>query len=77
MKSEFLQQLIKGVLIAILYFEFTKPKDTNFKNIMLFTSFYISMIFGAKLSDIDPNIITSAFLSKTVFTLVDERIRHT
>lgn len=75
MKSEFLEQLTKGILIAVLYFEFTKTNDTTIKNIILFTSFYLSMIYGAKLSNIDPNVITSAFLSKTVFTLVDERIR--
>lgn len=76
MNSEFLQQLTKGILIAVLYFEFTKTNDTTFQNVLLFTSFYISMIYGAKMTNIDPNVITSAFLSKTVFTLVDERIRR-
>ena len=65
--------LIKGIFIAILYFEFTKTNDTNLKNITMFTAFYISMIFGAKITNIDPNVITTAFLSKTVFKLVDER----
>ena len=73
--NEALEYIIKGVFIALLYFEFTKTNDTNLKNILMFTAFYISMILGAKLTNIDPNVITSAFLSKTVFTLVDERIR--
>jgi sorbitol-specific phosphotransferase system component IIBC len=68
--------VIKGIFIAILYFEFTKTNDTNLKNIVTFTAFYITMIFGAKLTNIDPNVITTAFLSKTVFTLVDERIKR-
>jgi hypothetical protein len=76
MKSEFLEQLTKGILIALLYFEFTKTNDTTFQNITLFVAFYLSMIYGAKMTNIDPNVITSAFLSKTVFTLVDERIKR-
>jgi hypothetical protein len=35
------------------------------------------MIYGAIITDINPTVITSAFLTKTVFTLVDERIRKT
>lgn len=62
--------------MAVLYFEFTKTNDTNLKNIVMFTAFYISMVIGAQFTNIDPNVITSAFLSKTVFTLVDERIRR-
>ena len=73
--NETLEYIIKGIFIALLYFEFTKANDTNIKNILMFTIFYISMIYGAKLTNIDPNVITSAFLSKTVFTLIDERIR--
>lgn len=73
--NDILEHIIKGLFIAILYFEFTKTNDTNLKNIIMFTAFYISMIIGAKLTNIDPNVITSAFLSKTVFTLVDERIK--
>lgn len=76
MKSDFLEQLTKGIIIAVLYFEFTKTNDTTIQNIILFTSFYLSMIYGAMMTNIDPNVITSAFLSKTVFTLVDERIRR-
>lgn len=73
--NDILQHIIKGLFIAVLYFEFTKTNDTNLKNIVMFTAFYISMIIGAQITNIDPNVITSAFLSKTVFTLVDERIR--
>lgn len=75
MRYEFLEQLTKGIIIAVLYFEITQTNDTNFQNIFLFVSFYVSMIYGAKITNIDPNVVTSAFLSKTVFTLVDERIR--
>jgi hypothetical protein len=33
------------------------------------------MVYGAILSDIPTTTITGAFLTKTVFTLVDERIK--
>ena len=72
----FYAHLLKGIVIAFLYFETTKANDTTFKNISLFTLFYILMIYGAVITGIDANVITSAFLTKTVFTLVDERIRQ-
>ena len=71
----FLQQMLKGFILAVVYFELTKAHDTTFENISYFTSFYISMVIGASLTGIDPNVITSAFLTKAVFTLVDERIK--
>ena len=40
--NDILQHVIKGLFIAVLYFEFTKTNDTNLKNIVMFTSFYIS-----------------------------------
>jgi hypothetical protein len=68
--------LIKGVILSLLYFEITKANDTTIHNVALFTSFYVSMVYGATITGIDPNVITSAFLTKTVFTLVDERIKR-
>lgn len=70
------QEFCKGVLLAVLYLEITKANDTTFENIILFVSFYISMILGAVLAKIDTNVITGAFLTKTVFTLIDERIKR-
>jgi hypothetical protein len=69
-------EVFKGLLIAILYFEITKTNDTTFENIILFVAFYLSMILGATLAKIDTNVITGAFLTKTVFTLIDERIKR-
>jgi hypothetical protein len=72
----FTNQLIKGLLLAVLYLELTNANDTTYQNIFLFTIFYISMVYGAILTGIDPNVITSAFLTKAVFTLVDEKIKR-
>jgi hypothetical protein len=33
------------------------------------------MVYGALISGIQTNAITTAFLTKTVFTLIDERIK--
>jgi hypothetical protein len=33
------------------------------------------MVYGAILSDVQPNVITGAFLTKTIFTLIDERVK--
>jgi hypothetical protein len=73
---QFLTHLIKGFILSFIYFEITKANDTNIENIFLFTSFYVSMIYGAVITDINPTVITSAFLTKTVFTLIDERIKR-
>jgi hypothetical protein len=70
-----IETLIRGIFIALLYFEITRTNDTTLYNIGLFTMFYSFMIYGAIITDINPTVITSAFLTKTVFTLVDERIR--
>ncbi len=73
---EIILVLIKGVILSLLYFEITKANDTTIHNVALFASFYVSMVYGATVTGIDPNVITSAFLTKTVFTLVDERIKR-
>ena len=71
-----LVHIIKGLILAILYFEITRSNDTTLQNIVLFVSFYVSMAYGAKVTGVDPNVITNAFLTKTVFTLVDERVKR-
>jgi hypothetical protein len=76
MFEDFFNFFLKGLLLAILYFEITKANDTTLENTMLFVSLYIAMIIGANLASIDTNVVTSAFLTKTIFTLVDERIRR-
>lgn len=66
----------RGVVMAILYLELTKANDTTAYNIGLFTTFYVVIINTARLLDIEPAIVTNAFLTKCIFTLVDERIKR-
>lgn len=74
--KHFITHLVKGIVLSLLYLEITRTNDTTFHNISLFVSFYLAMVYGANLTGIDENVITSAFLTKTVFSLVDERIKH-
>lgn len=71
-----LSDLIKGIVLAVLYFEITHANDTTPKNIFLFASFYIVMVNSAKIVGIDANVVTSAFVTKTIFTLIDERVKR-
>jgi hypothetical protein len=72
---EILNSIIKGFVLSILYFETTQMNDTTPKNIFLFISFYVIISNSATLVEIDPNVVTTAFVTKTIFTLIDERIR--
>ena len=71
----FVIDIIKGVILAFIYFEITKTNDTNLYNIVTFTIFYIIMMNGSYLLKMDPNVVTNAFLTKAIFTLIDERIK--
>lgn len=72
---EFLNVFIKGIFIGILYLQVTRANDTTIENVVLFALSYFAMVYGAKIANIDSTIVTTAFITKTVFTLVDDRIR--
>jgi hypothetical protein len=67
--------MLRGMILGVLYLEITKANDTSLYNIFLFSLFYTVMFACAQASGIDPNVVTTAFITKTVFTLVDERIK--
>lgn len=71
----FVGDIIKGIILALIYLEITKANDTNLYNIIIFTIFYIIMMNGSYLLKMDPNVVTNAFLTKAIFTLIDERIK--
>lgn len=73
--DEFVSELFKGVLLAFLYLEITKTNDTTFKNIFLFTFYYGIMIFCAMITNTSLSVVTNAFITKTIFTLIDERVK--
>ena len=67
--------LIRGLVLALLYFTLTKANDTTLNNILIFVTFYTIFIFTAKGVNMNADIVTTAFLTKTIFTLIDERIK--
>jgi hypothetical protein len=67
--------IIKGLLLSILYFEITHANDTTPRNIFLFTSFFVILFNGAHLLGIDSNVVITAFITKIIFTVVDDRIK--
>ncbi len=73
--SKLIEDIVKGLFIGILYLQLTKTNDTNLQNIAIFAFFYVVLINGADFAGVDPIIVTNAFITKTVFTLVDERIK--
>lgn len=69
-------ELVRGIVIGAIYFEVTGTNDTTLYNIGMYAVFFVVLIRGAKLVGIDSNVVANAFLTKTVFTLVDERIKR-
>lgn len=76
MNSVIVKDLIKGVIIGFIYFEITEANDTTFYNMLVFTAYYFVMVNISYLAGIESTIITNAFITKAIFTLVDERIRR-
>lgn len=74
--TNILSVLITGFVLGLLYFETTKVNDTTFDNLIMFTSFYTIANITSKFLNIDDKVITNAFITKTVFTLIDERVRN-
>lgn len=66
--------LMRGVFLGLTYFTVTKAHDTNFENIMKFTLFYCILSLSAYLVEIEMRVVTGAFVTKAIFTLIDERI---
>lgn len=63
--------LLRGIVLAFLYFYFTKANDTNPYNIFVFTSFFFVMSICAKISDLNDSVVTTAFFSKIIFTMIE------
>ncbi len=73
--SKIIIDTVKGLFLALLYLKLTNTNDTNLQNMLVFAFFYVVLLNGAEFAGVDPIIVTNAFITKTVFTLVDERIK--
>lgn len=72
---EYIEDIIKGLVIGILYLFITKENDTSFRNLGVFSLFYFTVANGAKVIGVDSTVIITAFITKSVFTFVDQRIK--
>lgn len=67
--------VIRGLVLSLLYFYITKANDTTLNNIFIFVTFYTIFSITAASVKMNPDVVTTAFLTKTIFTLIDERIK--
>lgn len=67
--------IIRGLVLSLLYFYITKANDTTLNNIFIFVTFYTIFSITASSVKMNPDVVTTAFLTKTIFTLIDERIK--
>lgn len=68
------EDALRGFTLAIVYFESTKQADTTFKNILVFMFFFLIIIYISDFVSIKREVVLGAFMTKTIFTLVDTRI---
>lgn len=73
--SEIPLVVIRGLVLSLLYFYITKANDTTINNVFIFVTFYTIFTFTAISVKMNPDVVTTAFLTKTIFTLIDERIK--
>lgn len=69
-------EALKGTMLSFLYFTITQANDTTLRNLTLYVIFYLICIVSAILVDISTTVVTTAFFTKTIFTLVDERVKR-
>jgi hypothetical protein len=73
--ANLISNVLKGIVLGYLYLEITKANDTSVNNVSTFALFYIIMIYSTAFVGLDSNIVTHAFITKTIFTIVDERVK--
>jgi hypothetical protein len=70
------QDTLRGIVLALVYFESTRQADTTLKNIFIFTFFFVIVIYISDFVSIKREVVIGAFMTKTIFTLVDSRINE-
>jgi hypothetical protein len=69
-----IQILLRGLFLSVIYLSVTTADDMSLLNILKFSIFYLMFIFISSSIGIDQNVVTSAFTTKIIFTLIDQRI---
>jgi hypothetical protein len=75
LSSTLFRELIKGLFLACLYVFVTKDDDTTLSNILKYTTYFFILILSFLSVGFNADIIASAFISKTIFIIIDERIK--
>lgn len=75
--DEDLQIVVRGIFLSIIYLSVTIAEDMTVLNIVKFTLFYTLFLTISTYIGIDPNVVTSAFTTKIIFTLLDQRLNKT
>lgn len=65
----------RGIFLAVLYVFITKEDDTDLRHIIKYTLLFFLLNVLFILAGINKEILVSAFISKSIFLLIDERIK--
>jgi hypothetical protein len=72
--TEDLQIVLRGIFLSIIYLGVTVADDMSLTNIIKFSVFYVIFLTVSSNIGIDPKVVTSAFTTKIIFTLLDQRL---
>jgi hypothetical protein len=65
----------RGIFLALLYVFITKEDDTDLRHIIKYALLFFLLNILFILAGINREILVSAFISKSIFILIDERIK--
>lgn len=74
MMNRDLQTVLRGVFLSLIYLSVTTADDMTISNIIKFTLFYVVFLSVSNNIGIDPTVVTSAFTTKIIFTLLEQRL---
>lgn len=71
-------ETLRGIFMSLLYFFVTKdPIDSTLTNVITYAAYYVMISLSARALGLGENAAAAAFLSKTIFTAVEERTSQT
>jgi hypothetical protein len=73
--SFLLGDFTRGIFLALLYVFITKEDDTDLRHIIKYTLLFFLLNILFILAGINKEILVSAFISKSIFILIDDRIK--
>lgn len=74
-KRNLMKEILIGIFISLIYLQATSAEDTDITHIFSITLSYVLLKYVADYVDINPDLITNAFITKTIFTIIDVRLK--